>query len=123
MIHRTRDEIEMKIRKVLSDMIDVFMERDNMKDMVSRLSDRNVVLEEENRKLKYEYEDSKLNRDNPLPYKWELEEHTVERRLLMFCPKCEMRISNLQNYCHACGQKIGKGFPLPDAARDFLEWK
>ena len=67
-------------------------------------------LEKENRELKYEYNDSKLNRDKPLPYKWA----TSGGHMLMFCPKCGMGIANWYNYCHACGQKIGEGNPQPE---------
>lgn len=62
-------------------------------------------LTKENARLLYEYEDSKLQRDTPLPYKWRYD----GKRTYQFCPKCEMMISNWQSYCHACGQKIGKG--------------
>lgn len=67
-------------------------------------------LEEENVKLKYEYEDSKRKRDKPLPCKWKKGKYG----LFMYCPKCKMSISNWQRYCHSCGQKICKGNPLPE---------
>lgn len=67
-------------------------------------------LEEENRRLKYEYSDSKRKRDIPLPYKWRNE----YGRVWQYCPKCEMLISNWQSYCHACGQKIKQGNPEPE---------
>ena len=67
-------------------------------------------LEKENRELKYEYNDSKLNRDKPIPYKW----MKIDRDFRMFCPKCEMSIGNWYRYCNSCGQKIGQGNPLPE---------
>ena len=70
------------------------------KDQLDQIS----ALEDENRKLKYEYPDSKRNRDKPLPYKWKYD----GERTYLFCPKCEMAVSNWQSYCHACGQKLGK---------------
>lgn len=110
----TRDERETQIREMLSETLCAFRERDNLKARVSRLEDMNKVLEEENRKLKYEYEDSKLNRDKPLPYKWRTVGPPDHRHFPMFCPKCEMGIANWYNYCHACGQKIGQGNPQPE---------
>ena len=70
-------------------------------------------IEDENRKLKYEYEDSKLKRDIPLPYKWKAKEGktSMENQFYMFCPKCEFSITDWQNYCHMCGQKILNGNP------------
>lgn len=106
----TSDERETQIRDMIYETLCVFREKDNLKARVSRLEDMNKALEEENRKLKYEYEDSKLNRDNSLPYKWT----TRVGYMVMFCPKCEIIISNWQRYCHACGQKIGKGNPQPE---------
>lgn len=67
-------------------------------------------LEEENKKLKYEYPDSKRKRDVALPYKWAKK----GVHLLMFCPKCGMGIANWYRYCNACGQKIKQGNPLPE---------
>ena len=67
-------------------------------------------LEKENRKLKYEYDDSLLERDQPKPYKWRNGQHG----LLQYCPKCEMLISNWQGYCASCGQKIKQGNPVPE---------
>lgn len=70
------------------------------KDQLDQIS----TLEAENRTLKYEYADSKRNRDKPLPYKWRYD----GQRTYLYCPKCEMMVSNWQSYCHACGQKLGK---------------
>lgn len=106
----TRAERETQIRAMLSETLDVFRERDNLKARVIRHEREIDRLDKENAKLKYEYEDSKLNRDKPLPYKWT----TSGGHLLMFCPKCEMGIANWYGYCHACGQKIGKGNPQPE---------
>lgn len=88
----------------------IVRENERLKKGIARKEELINALQKENSKLKYEYEDSKLNRDNPLPYKWK---HRGER-LFMFCPKCEMSISNWQGYCHICGQKIGKGNPQPE---------
>lgn len=70
-------------------------------------------LEAENSNLKYGYEDSKLKRDTPLPYKWKAKKGktSMENQFRMFCPKCGFSITNWQNYCHMCGQKILKGNP------------
>lgn len=67
-------------------------------------------LEEENRKLKYEYADSKRKRDKPLPYNWRMRGGNVR----MYCPKCDTLISNWQRYCGACGQKIKQGKAEPE---------
>ena len=107
----TRAERLTQIREMLYEIDKTIRENENLNDMVSRLVDRNEVLDEENRKLKYEHEDSKLNRDKPLPYKWA---KGRKAGLFMYCPKCEMGVSNWYNYCHACGQKIGKGNPQPE---------
>ena len=107
----TRDERETQIRAMLSETLDVFRERDSLKARVIRHEREIDRLDRENAKLKYEYEDSKLNRDKPLPYKWA---KGREAGLFMYCPKCEMGISNWYNYCHSCGQKIGEGNPQPE---------
>lgn len=67
-------------------------------------------LEAENRKLKFEYNDSLLERDQPKPYKW----RKGKGGFTQYCPKCEMIISNWQRYCASCGQKIGQGNPVPE---------
>ncbi len=67
-------------------------------------------LRDENSKLKFEYEDSLLKRDEPLPYKWQMK----GGHMFQMCPKCEGMISNWQNYCHFCGQKIQHGNPMPE---------
>lgn len=82
-------------------------------------------LEDENRKLKYEYEDSKLKRDVPIPYKWKAKKGktSMENQFYMFCPKCDCSITNWQNYCHMCGQKILKGNPQDDMGIPWEEQK
>lgn len=67
------------------------------------------LLEEENRKLKYEYPDSLLNRDKPLPVKW-----TRKGAIRFFCPKCGMSVANWYRYCNACGQRIAEENLLPE---------
>lgn len=72
-------------------------------------------LEEENRKLKYEYSDSLLNRDKPLPVKWRREVFkNGEGIVRQFCPKCGMSVSNWYRYCLSCGQKLAEGNLLPE---------
>lgn len=67
-------------------------------------------LEAENRKLKYEYEDSLLERDKPLHCKWRVKRFdNGERWTLFYCPKCEGGINNWMKYCPNCGQKIAEG--------------
>lgn len=67
-------------------------------------------LQTENNRLKYEYADSKRNRDKALPYKWSLD----GIRMRQMCPKCDANITNWQRYCEHCGQKIKQGNPLPE---------
>ena len=90
--------------------LDLVREKNRLERGIARKEEIINALQEENSKLKYEYEDSKLNRDKPLPYKWT----RGGDRFFMFCPKCAMSITNWQDYCHACGQKIGKGNPQPE---------
>lgn len=72
-------------------------------------------LETENRKLKYEYEDSLLNRDKPLPTKWRKRTFTNGESLVeMFCPKCDNRVANWYSYCNECGQKLAEGNLMPE---------
>lgn len=78
---------------------------------IDRLIKQVRTLEEENHRLTYEYPDSLLKRDEPMPYKWEKREKIG---IVQMCPKCGMMISNWQNYCHSCGQKIANGNPLPE---------
>lgn len=84
---------------------------DRQEMLLKQANDHIDRLLDENNKLMYGYEDSKLNRDKPLPYKWR------KRGEIMFelCPKCENIISNWQTYCHFCGQKIEQHTnPLPE---------
>ena len=83
---------------------------DRQKILIEQKNDHIDRLRDENNKLKYEYEDSLLNRDKPLPYKW----RKSVGCMFEMCPKCEGMISNWQNYCHFCGQKIAHGNPLPE---------
>lgn len=64
-------------------------------------------LEAENRRLKYEYNDSLLKRDEPLPYKWRYDGTWTWQ----YCPKCDGSLNNWMNYCPNCGQKIKQGNP------------
>lgn len=66
-------------------------------------------LEAEVRKLKYEYPDSLLNRDKPLPVKWKKEGY-----VRYFCPKCGSSVANWYRYCNECGQKLAEGNLMPE---------
>lgn len=71
-------------------------------------------LEAESRKLKYEYEDSLLNRDKPLPTKWRKKTFADGQYWTqMFCPKCDNTVANWYSYCNHCGQKL-EGNLLPE---------
>lgn len=85
-----------------------YLERERLKER-----ERALKLEKSLHKFKYEYEDSKLQRDVALPYKWKAKKGktSMENQFRMFCPKCGFSITNWQNYCHMCGQKILKGNP------------
>ena len=87
-------ETSKAIKELLATRERLEKETERQKGYLSRL-------QAENRKLKYEYEDSKLKRDVPMPCN-------------MFCPKCNYSITNWQNYCHMCGQKIRSGNPQYD---------
>lgn len=104
------EETEKAFKELLKYGIRLIERNEALKARVSRHERELDRFKKENVKLKYEYKDSKLNRDEPLPYKWIMSgEH-----MLMFCPKCEMGIANWYNYCHACGQKIRKCNPQPE---------
>ena len=75
-------------------------------DQLNQISE----LEAENRTLKYGYEDTKLQRDIPLPHKWRYD----GQRTYLYCPKCDCMVSNWQGYCHCCGQKLANGNLLPE---------
>lgn len=72
-------------------------------------------LETEVRKLKYEYPDSLLNRDKPLPVKWWKRTFAEGQSLVdMLCPKCGCHIANWYRYCSHCGQRIAEENLLPE---------
>lgn len=102
-----RDE---EFRKDLEYMLRLLKRVECLEKKTTEQLDEIDKLREENRRLLYEYPTSLLKRDEPLPYKWRYD----GKRTFQFCPKCEMMISNWQSYCHACGQKIGQGNPLPE---------
>ena len=101
-----RSDIKEAVKMVLR----LFDENERMEKKIDEQEKYIDDLNAEIRRLRYEYPDSKLKRDTPLPYKWTKK----GGHFLMFCPKCEMMIANWYNYCHSCGQKIGKGNPLPE---------
>lgn len=99
-----------KIKVYLEQLLSLFATLERAEKLVLEQDEIITKLEEENRELKYEYEDSILNRDNPLPYKWKKKNGYFRQ----YCPKCGMSISNWQSYCSSCGQKIKKCNPLPE---------
>lgn len=103
-------ERDNKLRKNIEDLLQMFSMVEHLEKRAQEQLERIDFLEKENRKLKYEYEDSLLERDNPLPYKWGRKGGYFQ----MFCPKCELPVSNWFRYCPACGQKIENGNPLPE---------
>lgn len=103
-------ERDNKLRKNIEDLLQMFSRVEYLEKKAQEQLERIDFLEIENRKLKYEYEDSLLERDNPLPYKWSTQRGFFQ----MFCPKCEMSVSNWFRYCPSCGQKIKSGNPLPE---------
>ena len=100
------DELKEEVQLVLK----VFNDNERYLRQICEQKEYIKKLEAENRKLKYEYPDSKRKRDVALPYKWAKK----GVHLLMFCPKCGMGIANWYRYCNACGQKIKQGNPLPE---------
>lgn len=98
------------LKALCNEILELYKKVEYLERTKETMNEYQKKLEEENRKLKYEYSDSKKKRDKPLPYKWKQRGGL----LLQMCPKCEMLISNWQNYCHACGQKIAQGNPLPE---------
>lgn len=99
-----------EFKREVNDILRLIEHAEWLERELGRQEDRNDALAEENRRLKYEYRDSKRKRDTPLPYKWRYEYGTTWQ----YCPKCECMISNWQSYCHSCGQKIKQGNPEPD---------
>lgn len=79
----------------------------------SKEKERARKLENSLHKFKYEYEDSKLQRDVALPYKWKAKEGktSTENQFRMFCPKCGAELVDWYTYCAICGQKILQGNP------------
>lgn len=72
-------------------------------------------LEAEVRKLKYEYPTSLLERDKPLPVKWEKMYLANGTSVIqMHCPKCGGTVRNWYRYCVDCGQKIAEENLLPE---------
>lgn len=98
------------LKSLCQEVLDLFRKIENLEKDREKQDEYIRQLETENRKLKYEYPDSKRKRDKPLPYKWRYDGIITYQ----FCPKCGMMISNWQGYCHACGQKIMQGSPLPE---------
>ena len=102
-----------ELRNLCNEVLSLCNQEEWLERQVDKLKVRIEELEAENRKLKYEYEDSLLERDTPLPYAWEL----VNGYLREYCPKCGAGISNWQRYCHDCGQKIKDGNPEENMMR------
>lgn len=100
------DELKEEVQLVLQ----VFNDNERYLRQICEQKEYIKKLEAENRKLKYEYPDSKRNRDKALPYKWSLD----GIRMRQMCPKCDANITNWQRYCEHCGQKIRQGNPLPE---------
>lgn len=100
------DELKEEVQLVLN----VFNDNERYLRQICEQKEYIKKLEAENRKLKYEYPDSKRNRDKALPYKWSLD----GIRMRQMCPKCDANITNWQRYCEHCGQKIKQGNPLPE---------
>ena len=99
-----------ELQTLCQEVLDLYKRVEYLEKTKDEMNEYARRLEEENRKLKYEYPDSKRKRDKALPYKW-------QRRNGLFvelCPKCGKMISNWQNYCEDCGQKIKQGNPLPE---------
>ena len=99
-----------ELKALCQEILDLIKEVECLKREKENTSKFISNLEAENRRLKYEYNDSLLKRDKALPYKWKRQNGI----LFQLCPKCEIMISNWQGYCHACGQKIKQGNPLPE---------
>lgn len=100
------DELKEEVQLIL----EVFNDNERYLRQICEQKEYIKKLEAENRKLKYEYPDSKRNRDKALPYKWSLD----GIRMRQMCPKCDANITNWQRYCEHCGQKIKQGNPLPE---------
>ena len=96
-----------ELRRDIEQLLSLFRRLEYLEKKAVELQENIGRLEEENRKLKYEYGDSLLNRDKAMPYKWKKRNGYFQE----YCPKCEMMISNWQGYCASCGQKIRQGNP------------
>lgn len=102
-----------ELKRNIEQLLSLFRRLEYLEKKAVEQLDEITRLQKENSTLKYEYEDSLLNRDKALPYKWRKYSGGIQQ----YCPKCEMVISNWQRYCASCGQKIEQGNPLPEMER------
>ena len=109
----------MKIVEFAKEIIDL----ENRKEWLEKERKDNLAyinkLEDENRRLKYEYNDSLLERDKPLLCKWRVKTFdNGEKWTLFYCPKCEGGLNNWMGYCPSCGQKIAQGLDEKQEIKD-----
>lgn len=102
-----QSEIQTGIQPYISEIATLHLRAKRKDATIKSLNDRIADLESEVQRLRTEHQDSGLTRDVPKTPKYYVKKLSDGQSITFwYCPVCNSSVSNWEEYCNDCGQRL-----------------